>query len=51
MYDLRGRLLSETDPAGNATAYHYPDEEENLPESITDALGGVVRLVWNIRGC
>lgn len=50
MYDLRGRLLSETDPAGNATAYHYPDEEENLPESITDALGGVVRLVWNIRG-
>lgn len=51
MYDLRGRLLSETDPAGNATAYHYPDEEENLPESITDALGGVVRLVWNIQGC
>ncbi|WP_368268048.1 RHS repeat-associated core domain-containing protein [Enterobacter cloacae] len=50
MYDLRGRLLSETDPAGNATAYHYPDEEENLPESITDALGGVVRLVWNIQG-
>ncbi|MEX1839734.1 PAAR domain-containing protein [Enterobacter cloacae] len=50
MYDLLGRLLSETDPAGNATAYHYPDEEENLPESITDALGGVVRLVWNIQG-
>ncbi|MEG4676759.1 RHS repeat-associated core domain-containing protein [Enterobacter cloacae] len=50
MYDLRGRLLSKTDPAGNATAYHYPDEEENLPESITDALGGVVRLVWNIQG-
>ncbi len=50
MYDLRGRLLSETDPAGNATAYHYPDEEDNLPESITDALGGVVRLVWNIQG-
>ncbi|HAS0824720.1 TPA: type IV secretion protein Rhs [Enterobacter cloacae subsp. cloacae] len=50
MYDLRGRLLSETDPAGNAIAYHYPDEEENLPESITDALGGVVRLVWNIQG-
>lgn len=50
MYDLRGRLQSETDPAGNAIAYHYPDEEENLPESITDALGGVVRLVWNIQG-
>ncbi|AFM58893.1 MULTISPECIES: RHS repeat-associated core domain-containing protein [Enterobacter] len=50
MYDLCGRLLSETDPAGNATAYHYPDEEENLPESITDAIGGVVRLVWNHQG-
>ncbi|MCK7100999.1 PAAR domain-containing protein [Enterobacter cloacae] len=50
MYDLRGRLQSETDPAGNAIAYHYPDEKENLPESITDALGGVVRLVWNIQG-
>lgn len=50
MYDLRGRLLSETDPAGNATAYHYPDEEESLPEGITDAIGGVVRLVWNHQG-
>ncbi|KAE8275031.1 RHS repeat-associated core domain-containing protein, partial [Enterobacter sp. C6] len=47
MYDLRGRLLSETDPAGSTTAYGYPDDEENLPESITDATGGVVRLVWN----
>ncbi len=50
MYDLRGRLLSETDPAGSTTAYHYPDDEENLPESITDAIGGVVRLVWNHQG-
>ena len=50
MYDLRGRLLSETDPAGNATAYDYPDDQENLPESITDAIGGVVRLVWNHQG-
>lgn len=50
MYDLRGRLLSETDPAGNATAYDYPDDQENLPGSITDAIGGVVRLVWNHQG-
>ena len=50
MYDLRGRLLSETDPSGNTTAYCYPDDEENLPESITDAIGGVVHLVWNLRG-
>lgn len=42
MYDLRGRLLSETDPAGSTTAYRYPDDEEFLPESITDAIGGVV---------
>ena len=50
MYDLRGRLLSETDPAGSTTAYRYPDDEEFLPESITDAIGGVVRLVWNHQG-
>ncbi|WP_266154517.1 RHS repeat-associated core domain-containing protein [Enterobacter sp. HSTU-ASh6] len=50
IYDLRGRLLSETDPAGSTTAYRYPDDEENLPESITDAIGGVVRLVWNHQG-
>ncbi|QFQ08192.1 RHS repeat-associated core domain-containing protein [Enterobacter sichuanensis] len=50
IYDLRGRLLAETDPAGSTTAYRYPDDEENLPESITDAIGGVVRLVWNHQG-
>ncbi|MGP3591501.1 RHS repeat-associated core domain-containing protein [Vagococcus sp. WN89Y] len=50
LYDLKGRLLSETDAAGNTTTYHYPDDEEPLPDSITDATGGVVRLVWNRQG-
>lgn len=51
MYDLRGRLLSETDPAGSTTAYRYPDDEEFLPESITDAIGGVVRWSGTTGGC
>ncbi|MGP3591528.1 PAAR domain-containing protein, partial [Vagococcus sp. WN89Y] len=50
LYDLKGRLLSETDAAGSTTTYHYPDDEELLPDSITDATGGVVRLVWNRQG-
>ncbi|EOI3549499.1 RHS repeat-associated core domain-containing protein [Cronobacter dublinensis] len=50
LYDLQGRLLSETDAAGNRTIYHYPDDKEPLPDSITDATGGVVRLEWNRQG-
>ncbi|EOC1428803.1 PAAR/RHS domain-containing protein, partial [Cronobacter dublinensis] len=50
LYDLQGRLLSETDAAGNRTIYHYPDDKEPLPDSITDATGGVVRLAWNRQG-
>ncbi|MBP2195840.1 RHS repeat-associated core domain-containing protein [Pantoea cypripedii] len=50
IYDAAGRLLSETDASGHATVYHYPDGEETLPESVTDAAGGVVRLTWNRQG-
>lgn len=50
IYDLNCRLLSETDACANTTHYHYPDDEENLPDTITDALGGVVRLAWNHQG-
>ncbi|ELY3469268.1 PAAR/RHS domain-containing protein [Cronobacter universalis] len=50
MYDLNHRLLSETDIAGNITTYHYPDDEELLPDSLTDANGGMVSFVWNRQG-
>ncbi|WP_084935436.1 RHS repeat-associated core domain-containing protein [Pantoea rwandensis] len=49
-YDLHGRLASETDALNNITHYHYPDAEETLPDSITDALGGTVTLQWNRQG-
>ena len=49
-YDLQGRLLSETDASGSVTTYHYPDDEESLPGSITDANGGIVLLQWNRQG-
>ena len=49
-YDLSGRLLAETDALGNTFACHYPDDEETLPDSITDAEGGVVQLAWNRQG-
>lgn len=50
IYDLKNRLLSETDVAGSTTTYAYPDDEETLPSAITDAAGGVVRLKWNRQG-
>ncbi|MEJ1268283.1 hypothetical protein WDV93_17755 [Pantoea ananatis] len=50
MYDLNGRLLSETDTLNHTTTYHYPDEEETLPDRITDARGGDVMLEWNRQG-
>jgi RHS repeat-associated protein len=49
-YDCRGRLLSETAVSGNKITYGYPDDREILPDSITDAVGGVVRLAWNHQG-
>ncbi|WP_312951377.1 RHS repeat-associated core domain-containing protein [Superficieibacter sp.] len=49
-YDLSGRLLAETDVCGNTTTYHYADAEETLPDRITDAIGGVVRMEWNRQG-
>ncbi|MDU4289664.1 RHS repeat-associated core domain-containing protein [Mixta calida] len=49
-YDLKGRLLSETDALNQTTVYYYPDEEETLPERITDAGGGDVILEWNRQG-
>lgn len=50
IYDLKQRLLSETDVCGNKTTYHYPDDKNPQPDSITDARGGEVRLVWNHQG-
>ncbi|WP_288490970.1 RHS repeat-associated core domain-containing protein [uncultured Pantoea sp.] len=49
-YDLNVRLLTETDALNNVTTYHYPDDTELLPDSITDATGGVVKLEWNRQG-
>ncbi len=49
-YDLQGRLLSVTDALNHSTTYHYPDNEETLPDSITDAAGGEVHLKWNHQG-
>ncbi|WP_034915748.1 RHS repeat-associated core domain-containing protein [Erwinia sp. 9145] len=49
-YDLNGRLLSESDALSHITTYHYFDEEETLPERITDAGGGDVILEWNHQG-
>lgn len=41
-------VASETDPAGNVTTYQY-DAECNL-RFITDPLGGVIELRYDIRG-
>lgn len=49
-YDLKGRLLAEIDALDHSTTYRYPDEEEPLPEVITDANGGDVLLAWNRQG-
>ena len=49
-YDLYDRLLSETDVLNHITSYHYPDDTDLLPDFITDANGGVVRLEWNRQG-
>ncbi|STU60037.1 Uncharacterized conserved protein [Klebsiella pneumoniae subsp. ozaenae] len=49
-WDTQGRPTQQIDALGNVTRYHYPDEEESLPERIIDALGGEVKLVWNAQG-
>uniref|UniRef100_UPI000AAF4A7D RHS repeat protein n=1 Tax=Erwinia sp. ErVv1 TaxID=1603299 RepID=UPI000AAF4A7D len=49
-YDLNGRLLSESNALNHTTTYHYPDDEETLPDRITDASGGDVLLEWNRQG-
>ncbi|UUE36446.1 DUF6531 domain-containing protein [Pectobacterium aroidearum] len=49
-YDDLNRLVEEVDALGNPTRYHYPNTQENLPDSVIDALGGTVTLVWNNQG-
>ncbi|WP_237613301.1 RHS repeat-associated core domain-containing protein [Pectobacterium parmentieri] len=49
-YDDLNRLVEEIDARGNSTLYQYPTAQESLPDSITDALGGTVTLVWNRQG-
>ena len=49
-YDLQGRLLTETDALNHTSTWHYPDDDETLPDQITDAAGGVVQLCWNRQG-
>lgn len=49
-HDQQGRLTQQTDALGNITRYHYPDEEESLPSSVINALGGEVKLEWNAQG-
>ncbi|WP_323639797.1 RHS repeat-associated core domain-containing protein [Pectobacterium polonicum] len=49
-YDDLDRLIEEVDALGNPTRYHYPHAQENLPDSVTDALGGSVALEWDEQG-
>ncbi|EFE96277.1 RHS repeat-associated core domain-containing protein [Serratia odorifera] len=49
-WDTQGRPTQQIDALGNVTRYHYPDEEESLPASVIDALGGEVKLTWNAQG-
>lgn len=48
-YDPLGNLLEETDPLGHTTVYTY-DYRNNQMETRTDALGGVLRLEYDIQG-
>ncbi|TYL40745.1 RHS repeat domain-containing protein, partial [Dickeya sp. ws52] len=50
LYDDLNRLVEETDALGNPTRYHYPSAQESLPDSVTDALGGTVKLDWDRQG-
>ncbi|EMH4031912.1 RhsD protein [Klebsiella oxytoca] len=49
-WDTLGRPTRYVDALGNATLYRYPDDEESLPASVIDALGGEVKLEWDARG-
>ena len=48
-YDPLGNLLEEKDPQGRTVAYTY-DYRNNRLETRTDALGGVLRLEYDIQG-
>ncbi|WP_081652060.1 RHS repeat-associated core domain-containing protein [Dickeya dianthicola] len=50
LYDELNRLVEETDALGSPTRYHYPSAQESLPDSVTDALGGTVKLAWDRQG-
>lgn len=47
-YDERGLVMSTCDPLGRETHYDY--HADGLPESVTDARGGIKRMQWSERG-
>lgn len=47
-YDARGNLVSETDPLGNVTRTEYETTYHLYPIRITNALGHVTTIGWNL---
>lgn len=48
-HDIAGRLLTDTDAAGNMTAYAY-GQPVDLPTCVTNALGHTTCAAYDLRG-